>query len=108
MLGSRNQSSSTLGRAIASPSRTQGGSRMRESRTYGSVRGARDETRVPTATTPQVHTLLGGVAAWPLAARAEQTIPLIGFLYTDQTSSEAAPFIAAFHQGLREAGFIEG
>src|SRR6516162_9107213 len=32
------------------PSHTQGGSRMRESRTYGSVRGARDETRVPTAT----------------------------------------------------------
>jgi hypothetical protein len=30
--------------------RTRGGSRMRESRTYGSVRGARDETRVPTAT----------------------------------------------------------
>jgi hypothetical protein len=29
---------------------TQGGSRMRESRTYGSVRGARGETRVPTAT----------------------------------------------------------
>jgi RNA-directed DNA polymerase len=28
---------------------TRGGSRMRESRTYGSVRGARDETRVPTA-----------------------------------------------------------
>jgi hypothetical protein len=33
-----------------SPSHTRGGSRMRESRTYGSVRGARDETRVPTAT----------------------------------------------------------
>ena len=29
---------------------TRGGSRMRESRTYGSVRGARNETRVPTAT----------------------------------------------------------
>src|SRR5262249_14049701 len=28
---------------------------MRESRTYGSVRGARDETHVPTATTPRVH-----------------------------------------------------
>src|SRR6516164_3618220 len=33
------------------PSYTRGGSRMRESRPYGSVRGARDETRVPTATT---------------------------------------------------------
>ena len=32
------------------PSHTRGGSRMRESRTYGSVRGARDEIRVPTAT----------------------------------------------------------
>jgi len=53
-------------------------------------------------------TLLGGAAVWPLAARAQPTGPLIGFLYTDQTPSEAAPFIAAFHQGLREAGFIEG
>ena len=35
------------GRAIALPSHTRGGSRMRESRTCGSVRGARDETRVP-------------------------------------------------------------
>src|SRR6201993_1692613 len=34
------------------PSHTQGGSRMRESRTYGSVRGACDETHVPTATAP--------------------------------------------------------
>src|ERR1700747_1304416 len=34
------------------PSYTQGGSRMRESRTYGSVRGACDETHVPTATQP--------------------------------------------------------
>ncbi len=43
---------SILGRAIALPSHTRGGSRMRESRPYGSVRGARDETRVPTATSP--------------------------------------------------------
>src|SRR5512132_936511 len=37
------------------PSHTRGGSRMRESRPYGSVRGARDETRVPTATEARVH-----------------------------------------------------
>src|SRR5262249_18269763 len=39
---------------------------MRESRTYGSVRGACDETHVPTATTPRVHHAArrrGGVAA---------------------------------------------
>ena len=53
--GSRNRSSSILGRAIALPSHTRGGSRMRESRTYGSVRGAYDETHVPTATAARVH-----------------------------------------------------
>src|SRR5215510_10665680 len=37
------------------PSHTRGRSRMRESRTYGSVRGACDETHVPTATAPRVH-----------------------------------------------------
>src|SRR5262249_4222348 len=37
------------------PSHTRGRSRMRESRTYGSVRGACDETHVPTATTTRVH-----------------------------------------------------
>src|SRR5436190_3689957 len=46
---------------------TRGGSRMRESRTYGSVRGACDETHVPTATSPRVHIAVrrrgGGLAA---------------------------------------------
>src|SRR5438093_8962431 len=46
---------------------TRGGSRMRESRTYGSVRGACDETHVPTATKAHVHHAHrrrgGGVAA---------------------------------------------
>ena len=49
------------------PSHTRGGSRMRESRTYGFVRGACDETRVPTPTTARVHHAArrrgGGVAA---------------------------------------------
>src|SRR6516165_5617811 len=55
MAGSQNRSSSIRGRATALPSHTRGGSRMRESRTYGSVRGACDETHVPTATEARVH-----------------------------------------------------
>ena len=51
-------------------------------------------------------TLLGGAATiWPLAARAQQTMPVIGFIYT---GPQFAPFVPAFQRGLRDTGFVEG
>jgi ABC-type uncharacterized transport system substrate-binding protein len=53
-------------------------------------------------------TFLGGAAAWPLTARAQQSgMPVIGYL-DSKVAAASSSQVAGFRQGLSEAGFVEG
>jgi len=53
-------------------------------------------------------TVVGGAAAWPLAARAQQAaMPVVGFI-RDGTADASAHYVAAFRKDLSEVGVVEG
>ena len=51
---------------------------------------------------------LGGAVAWPLVARGQQPLPVIGLLGSASLHGAYLESIAGFYQGLKEAGYVEG
>src|SRR5512136_779556 len=53
--------------------------------------------------------IVGSAVVWPLAARAQQSpMPVIGFLNVASPDEGYRPLVAAFREGLKESGFIDG
>jgi putative ABC transport system substrate-binding protein len=64
-------------------------------------------TSLPLLQRREFITLLGGAAAWPLAAREQQPMPVVGYL-SALRQADSAHFDAALRRGLEDMGYIEG
>jgi hypothetical protein len=54
-------------------------------------------------------TMIGGMTAWPFAARVQQPgMPVIGFVSVASATGGYAPHLSAFLKGLSEAGYVDG
>ena len=83
----------------------RGRTRTDEGATLGSPSGRRDQMTFCIGRREFI-TLLGAAAAWPLAARAQQrALRVVGYLSGREANDNLE---AAFHLGLKEAGFVEG
>src|SRR5262245_43227058 len=51
--------------------------------------------------------LIGGGMAWPVAARAQQSLPLVGFL-SSRSPDESKPHVTGFLRGLEAFGYVDG
>jgi len=51
--------------------------------------------------------VLGAVVAWPPAARGQQPLPIVGYI-NNGAPGPMAPLVSAFHEGLSQAGYVEG
>ncbi len=81
---------------------------MRESCTYGSVRGARGNSRPYRDRREFIALLGGGVVFWPLRVGAQQpAVPVIGYL-SSGSPDVYPPVVSAFLEGLKGAGYVEG
>jgi ABC transporter substrate binding protein len=53
-------------------------------------------------------TLLGGAAAWPVTARAQPAVPVIGIMHSTADTESRRADLAAFHSGLAQMGYADG
>jgi putative ABC transport system substrate-binding protein len=51
---------------------------------------------------------LSSTAAWPVVARAQQALPVVGFVNSGSADTAAGGWVAAFRKGLGETGHVEG